>query len=113
MAVTRELPYTTQTAAFLVALRNCPSLGRMYAVRGPYSKAVGQCPKTGGFASSPQTMCLPGSRSSSGLSDTERNEEVPRSDQRNIRPPALTFSTFSATEPHAQKIRSIMHGWIA
>jgi hypothetical protein len=25
-------------------------LGRMYAVRGPHSKAVGQCSKTGGFA---------------------------------------------------------------
>jgi hypothetical protein len=28
-----------------VVVRYCPSLGRMYAVRGPYSKTVGQCPK--------------------------------------------------------------------
>jgi hypothetical protein len=43
--------------------------------------------KTGGFASSPQTMCCwPSGRSSSGLSDTERNEGRPRSGLSSIRP---------------------------
>jgi hypothetical protein len=33
-------------------------LGRMHAVRGPYSKAASQCRETGGLASSPETMCF-------------------------------------------------------
>jgi hypothetical protein len=66
----------------------------------PYSKAVGQFPKTGGFAlvAPDDVVCH-----RRGCRTGNFGAVLLPSDEVSIRPPALTFSTFSATEPHARK----------
>jgi hypothetical protein len=55
------------------------------------SKAVGH-DRTGGFASLPQTMCLPGRRSSSGCrTGVENHEKALVRPERSIRPRAVAL----------------------